>query len=116
MLLLLLENQNENNRVELLRDRNEFSITRKMEDNRPTKEVVSLIDIDDEMPRFGEKVYALGLGGALCEVVWGRNSHEFFKAWMPYPKVPKAVKEKLYNLYCNGGWKLNAKFERPESH
>jgi hypothetical protein len=64
-----------------------------MEERRPTREVVYLIDIDDEMPGRGETVQALSIGGKLCEVVWGKDSHEFFKAWMPHPKVPKKVKE-----------------------
>jgi len=72
---------------------------------RRTREVVALIDIDEETPNPGEMVFALGLGGKLCEVIWNKTSHEYFKAWMPYPKIPKTVKEKLYNLYCNGGWK-----------
>jgi hypothetical protein len=70
-----------------------------MEEIRPTREVVYLIDIDDEPPRRGQTILALSIGGKLCEVVWGKDSHEFFKAWMPYPKTPKAVKEKLFNLY-----------------
>lgn len=78
-----------------------------MEQKRPTKEVISLIDVDDESPYPGQMVYALGLGGSLCEVVWNTDSHKHFFAWMPYPKVPRKVKDKLYNMYCNGGWRLN---------
>lgn len=77
------------------------------EPNRPTMDVVYLIDVDDEEPRPGSNVYALGLGGKLVETTWKIDSRKFYKAWMPYPKVPKAVKEKLYDLYLNGGWRLN---------
>jgi hypothetical protein len=66
---------------------------------RIVRPIVSLIDIDDEVPNPGEAVYALGLGGKLCEIVWTKESSKFFKAWMPYPSVPPAVKEKLFNLY-----------------
>lgn len=86
------------------------------EPNRPTRDVVYLIDIDDEMPRAGDLVYALGLGGKLVETTWTSSSHKFFKAWMPYPKVPKAVKEKLYDLYLNGGWKTDASRQAPFAH
>lgn len=72
------------------------------EPNRPVREEVQLIDIDEEMPSPGSLVLALGLGGKLVETVWRSDSHTFFKAWMPYPKVPKKVKEKLYRFYCGG--------------
>lgn len=75
------------------------------EDNRPTREVVWLVDVDEEQPRQGQKVYALTLGGKLVEMIWNKNSRKDYHAWMPFPKIPKSVKEKLYNLYCNGGWR-----------
>lgn len=65
------------------------------EAERPVDDVIYLIDIDDEMPLPGQHVLALGLGGKLCETVWTKDSHEFFKAWAKFPKVPKAVKDKL---------------------
>lgn len=76
-----------------------------------------LIDIDDEMPRRGEAVLALGLGGGLCDVVWGKDSHLFFKAWMPYPKVPKSVKQKLSDLYASGkSWGIHGTEIHRDSH
>lgn len=69
---------------------------------RPTREVVYLIDVDDEMPGRGQMVLALGLGGSLCTVLWAKDSHKFFKAWMAFPKVPPKVKEKLTALYSSG--------------
>lgn len=80
------------------------------ENLRPVRVEVSLIDIDEEMPTTGSLVFALGLGGKLCEIVWRSDSHEFFKAWMPYPKVPRSVKRKLYEAYCSGeGWGIKRK-------
>lgn len=73
-----------------------------MEVKRPVREVVALIDTDDEMPSRGQTVFALSLGGKLCEIVWLADSHKHFHAWMPFPKVPKAVKEKLTALYDSG--------------
>lgn len=70
---------------------------------RTVRDVVYLIDIDEEMPNPGELVLALGIGGKLVETVWNKNSHKFFKAFMYYPRVPKVVKDKLYQLYLNGG-------------
>lgn len=67
--------------------------------NRKVAKVVELIDIDVEMPQNGQLVLALGLGGKLCEEVWTSNSHKFFKAFMPYPKIPASVKEKLMKQY-----------------
>lgn len=67
--------------------------------NRPVREVVYLIDVDDEPPNVGDLVFALGLGGKLVETVWTRDSHQFFLAWMPYPKTPKSVKAKLMKQY-----------------
>lgn len=64
--------------------------------------MVWLIDVDDEKPSIGETVQALSIGGKLCEVQWRKDSHEFFKAWMPHPKVPKKVKDKLSALYASG--------------
>jgi hypothetical protein len=72
------------------------------EPTRPTMEVVSLTDIDEELPRRGQKVYALSLGGVLVEMVWAADSHRHYVAWMPYPKVPKTVKDKLSALYHSG--------------
>lgn len=66
--------------------------------NRPVEDVVHLKDIDIEQPAVGQLVLAIGLGGKLCETVWKSDSHRFFKAWMKYPKIPKTVKEKLYEL------------------
>lgn len=82
-----------------------------MEVIRPTREVVYLIDVDDEAPMPGQQVFALGLGGSLCQVIWTKGSEKFFKAWMPFPKIPKGVKEKLHSLYMNGGWKSGHEFQ-----
>lgn len=84
-----------------------------MDDKRPTREVVYLTDTDYEKPNPGETVLAISLGGKLCEVVWNSKSHEHFHAWMPYPKVPKVVKMKLYELHMDGGWKRSG--NGPES-
>lgn len=70
------------------------------ESNRPVRPVVYLIDIDEEEPTVGSQVYGLSIGGRLIEIVWRHDSHEFFKAWMPYPKVPDAVRRKLFAHYC----------------
>lgn len=72
------------------------------EPNRPTKKFVYLNDTDEEAPRVGQKVYALSLGGVLVEMVWTRDSEKHYVAWMPYPKVPKKVKDKLTALYRSG--------------
>lgn len=72
------------------------------EPQRPVREVVYLTDIDDEMPTAGSNVIAIGLGGKLCETVWTRDSHLFFKAWMYYPKIPKKVKIKLSKNFPTG--------------
>ena len=69
------------------------------EPTRPVAREVSLIDIDVEMPSLGSNVLAIGLGGKLAEIVWSRDSPEFFVAWMAYPRIPTGVKEKLYNIY-----------------
>lgn len=74
------------------------------EPNRPTREVVYLTNTDDEMPTSGAKVYALSLGGVMCEIIWRADSHKHYAAWMYYPKIPDDVKKKLYDQYCNGGW------------
>lgn len=66
---------------------------------RPTRPVVELIDCDDEMPTSGSSVLAIGLGGTLAPIVWTSESIKFFKAWMPYPKVPVSVKNKLLEQY-----------------
>lgn len=73
-----------------------------MEDNRVTREVVHLIDTEVDTPNPGEKVFALSLGGKLVEMVWNKDSRKHYHAWMPYPKVPKTVKEKLNALYNSG--------------
>jgi hypothetical protein len=62
---------------------------------RPVRREVWLIDTQDEMPRAGANVLAIGPGGKLCEVVWTSRSHESFHAWMHYPKIPQSVKRKL---------------------
>lgn len=69
---------------------------------RIVRETVYLIDIDDEMPGRGQAVLALGIGGKLCETVWTKDSHLFFKAWCPYPAVSKELKTKLYEMYRSG--------------
>lgn len=69
---------------------------------RSVREIVSLIDTDDEMPTRGQMVLALGLGGTLCDVVWTADSPKHYHAWMPYPKVPPSVKAKLTALYESG--------------
>lgn len=69
---------------------------------RAVRPVVYLIDIDDEMPGRGQAVLALGVGGKLCETVWSKDSHLFFKAWCHYPAVSKELKTKLYNMYISG--------------
>lgn len=71
------------------------------EPNIPVAVAPELIDIDDDPPRNGELVLALGLGGVLCREVWGSQSHKFFVAWMKHPKVPPKVKEKLMKQYQN---------------
>lgn len=76
-----------------------------MEEIRPTREVVHLIDVDVDPPSPGETVLALTLGGVLIKTVWGKDSAKHLMAWMPHPKVPKSVKEKIFNKYNNGGWK-----------
>jgi hypothetical protein len=69
------------------------------EPNRPTAAHCELLDVDDHPPSSGQVILALGLGGKLVETVWTSKSHEFFYAWMPYPKVPLTVKKKLYERY-----------------
>lgn len=83
-----------------------------MEDRRPTREVVHLIDVDEDSPNPGETVLALTQGGVLIKTIWTKDSSKTLKAWMPHPKIPKSVKEKLHEMYMNGGWKLNG--TRPE--
>ena len=66
---------------------------------RPTRPVVELIDCADETPTPGSRVLAIGLGGTLAPIIWTSESSKFFKAWMPYPKIPQAVKDKLMEQY-----------------
>lgn len=66
---------------------------------RPTRPVVELIDCVDETPTPGSRVLAIGLGGTLAPVIWTSESIKFFKAWMPYPKIPAAVKQKLLEQF-----------------
>lgn len=76
------------------------------QEKRQVREVVYLIDIDDEEPGRGQSVLALGLGGKLAEVVWSKDSSKFFLAWCPYPSIPKSVKEKMQARYLSGeGWR-----------
>lgn len=73
-----------------------------MEERRPTRAVVQLIDVDDEKPGSGERVWALSQGGVLCQIIWTRDSEKHYVAWMPFPKVPQKVKDKLTRLYESG--------------
>lgn len=63
--------------------------------NRPTAEVVGWIDQDKESPVYGEEVIGLSKSGILCRVVWNQEAHDFFVAWMPYPKIPPEIKSKM---------------------
>lgn len=69
---------------------------------RPTSTVVHLIDIDEESPNQGETVLGLTVGGVLIKLVWTKDSHKTIKAWMPHPKVPQSVKNKLGAMYASG--------------
>lgn len=62
---------------------------------RPTAHTVELIDVEVEPPFNGQRVFGLGLGGCLAPLVWNSNSHLYFVAWMPYPKAPDSVKQRL---------------------
>jgi len=54
-----------------------------------------LVDVRQEAPPAGVRVFALGRGGVLIPTVWGKNEDGFFGAWMAYPSVPESVKEWL---------------------
>lgn len=74
---------------------------------RKTEEVVYLKRVTQDDPKSGEHVLALGLGGKLCETVWTSDSHEFFRAYMRYPKIPIDIKqEMLLQFPFNDDFKL----------
>lgn len=43
----------------------------------------------------GSTVLALSLGGTLISVQWSSKALEYCVAWLPYPKVPKEIKDIL---------------------
>lgn len=59
---------------------------------RPTMPVVSLINAHTNPPASGQRVLALQRGGVLVMAQWGRDSINYFDAWMHYPDVPDDVK------------------------
>lgn len=63
--------------------------------NRLTAESVQWIDTDKELPPYGTGVIGLSKSGVLCPVIWNKNADDFFIAWMPYPKIPPEIKEKM---------------------
>lgn len=65
---------------------------------RPTAPAVELIDVQIATPPNGAKVFALGRGGVIAQVVWGKDSATFFMAWMPYPQIPLSVKTRLSQM------------------
>ncbi len=69
------------------------------EPNRPTVQVTEMFDALTNPPQNGQKVWALGKGGVITQVVWNARSWEFFEAWYPFLKVPKSVKERMANYY-----------------
>lgn len=64
-----------------------------------TAEVVELMNVLDNEPPNGAKVLALTQGGKLVEATWRHNSKNDFDAWMPYPKIPPAVKQRQVDRY-----------------
>lgn len=59
-----------------------------------------LIDVRVQSPTPGSRIFALGSGGVLVPIVWGRNEGGFFGAWMAYPEMPESVKE-----WLQGAWR-----------
>lgn len=57
-----------------------------------TAAVVELKNVLDGEPDNGARVLALTRGGKLVEAVWRSNSRFEYDAFMPYPKIPAAVK------------------------
>lgn len=63
-----------------------------------------LIDVRVQSPTPGSRIFALGRGGVLVPIVWGRNEDGFFGAWMAYPELPESVKE-----WLQGAWRKQGK-------
>lgn len=55
----------------------------------------ALTDLRQARPTPGSRIFALGRGGVLVPIIWGKNEGEFFGAWMAYPEVPPSVKDWL---------------------
>jgi hypothetical protein len=62
--------------------------------DRITRPQVELIATVDEQPLPGMRVLALQHGGCLVATVWSSKSAADYDAWAPYPKIPRAVKER----------------------
>ena len=58
----------------------------------PTRPTVELRPVATDPPPAGCRVLALNHGGCLVAAVWTSTAHLDFDAWMPFPKVPRCVK------------------------
>ncbi|MFZ6767793.1 hypothetical protein ACO0LM_11985 [Undibacterium sp. Di26W] len=61
---------------------------------RPTAKTVELIDAHVSPPAMGQTVLGLTIGGILVQAAWQSHSISTFDAWMPFPKVPEAVRKR----------------------
>lgn len=57
-----------------------------------------MIDVEVVQPVNGARVFALGLGGMIAQIVWNRCSSQFFVAWMDYPETPQSVKDRVTRM------------------
>ena len=69
------------------------------EANRPTVTSAEMQDALINPPQNGQKVWALGKGGVVTQVVWNARSWEFFEAWYHFLKIPESVKQRMANYH-----------------
>ncbi len=70
------------------------------DDHRLVRKKVELIDAHIDPPRIGCVVIGLTSGGVLnLGVTWSADSLKVYEAWMPYPKRPESVKQRMGDKY-----------------
>lgn len=68
-------------------------------DNVVTSDVAYLIDVLQEEPTAGSRVFGLQHGGCLVQTVWGGDSAKQYDAWCRFPTVPQNVKQRQMARY-----------------
>lgn len=69
------------------------------EPNRPTAEVVEMLDTLKHPPKAGNRYLAVGMGGCLCLVEWKTGDENFFVCAMKYPKIPPESRARMNEQY-----------------